>query len=76
MRAEILSIGTELLLGHITDTNAAFLAQQCAPLGIEVYYISQVGDNLDRLTKTLRRARDRSDVVIMTCRSATSNRRG
>jgi len=66
MRAEILSIGTELLLGHITDTNAAFLAQQCAPLGIEVYYISQVGDNLDRLTETLRRARDRSDLVIMT----------
>lgn len=66
MRAEILSIGTELLLGHITDTNAAFLAQQCAPLGVEVYFISQVGDNLDRLTETLRQARDRSDLVIMT----------
>ncbi len=66
MRAEILSIGTELLLGHITDTNAAYLAQQCAPLGVDVFYISQVGDNLDRLTETLRRARDRSELVIMT----------
>lgn len=66
MRAEILSIGTELLLGHITDTNAAYLAQQLSMLGIDLYYISTVGDNLDRLAATLRRARDRSDLVIMT----------
>lgn len=66
MRAEILSIGTELLLGQITDTNAAYLAQQLTTLGIDLYYVSQVGDNLDRLSETLRRARDRSDLVIMT----------
>src|SRR5579859_4477309 len=66
MRAEILSIGTELLLGHIADTNAAYLAQQLTTLGIDLYYVSQVGDNLDRLSETLRRARDRSDLVIMT----------
>jgi nicotinamide-nucleotide amidase len=66
MRAEILSIGTELLLGHITDTNAAYLAQQLAPLGIDLYYISEVGDNLVRLGETLARARERSDLVIMT----------
>lgn len=66
MRAEILSIGTELLLGQIADTNAAYLAQQLTTLGIDLYYVSQVGDNLDRLSKTLRRARDRSDLVIMT----------
>src|SRR5258708_18781550 len=66
MRAEILSVGTELLLGHITDTNAAYLAQQLTGLGIDLYYVSQVGDNLDRLTETLRRARERSDLVIPT----------
>ncbi len=66
MRAEILSIGTELLLGQITDTNATYLAQQLAGLGIDLYFVSQVGDNLDRLTETLARARDRSDIVIMT----------
>ncbi len=66
MRAEILSVGTELLLGQITDTNATYLARQLAPLGIDLYYISQNGDNLGRLTDTLRRARDRSDLVILT----------
>lgn len=66
MRAEILSIGTELLLGQITDTNATYLAQQLTLLGIDLYYVSQVGDNLERLAETLRRARDRSDLVIMT----------
>ncbi|HEV2236472.1 MAG TPA: competence/damage-inducible protein A [Ktedonobacterales bacterium] len=66
MRAEILSVGTELLLGQITDTNATYLAQQLAPLGIDLFYVSQNGDNLGRLTETLRRARDRSDLVILT----------
>lgn len=66
MRAEILSIGTELLLGHISDTNATFLAQQLAELGIDLYFVSQVGDNLDRLTETLARARGRADIVITT----------
>jgi nicotinamide-nucleotide amidase len=66
MRAEILSIGTELLLGQIADTNAAYLAQQLATLGIDLFFVSQVGDNLDRLAETLRRARDRSDLVICT----------
>jgi nicotinamide-nucleotide amidase len=66
MRAEILSIGTELLLGQITDTNATYLARQLGTLGIDLYFVSQVGDNLPRLTETLGRARDRSDIVIMT----------
>lgn len=66
MRAEILSIGTELLLGHITDTNATYLAQQLAALGIDLYFVSQVGDNLERLTETLTRARERADVIITT----------
>jgi len=66
MRAEILSVGTELLLGHITDTNATHLARQLAALGIDLFYVSVNGDNLDRLTDTLRRARDRSDLVVIT----------
>ncbi|MFI5278108.1 MAG: competence/damage-inducible protein A, partial [Ktedonobacterales bacterium] len=66
MRAEILSIGTELLLGHITDTNATYLARQLSALGIDLFFVSQVGDNLERLTETLARARGRADVVITT----------
>ena len=66
MRAEILSCGTELLLGHISDTNATFLAQNLSSLGIDLYFVSQVGDNLGRIVETLRRAWERSDLVIMT----------
>lgn len=66
MKAEILSIGTELLLGQITDTNAAWLAQQLPLLGIDLFFISQVGDNRSRLTETLERAFKRADVVICT----------
>src|SRR5207237_8269949 len=66
MRAEIVSIGTELLLGTITDTNASYLAQRLAALGIDCFYISQVGDNPARLEETLRRAWERSDLTITT----------
>jgi nicotinamide-nucleotide amidase len=64
MRTEILSIGTELLLGQIVDTNANFLAQQLPPLGLDLYYVSQIGDNLARLAGAFQQALDRSDVVI------------
>src|SRR5262249_50306572 len=66
MRAEILSCGTELLLGHISDTNATFLAQSLSTLGIDLYFVSEVGDNQGRIVETLRRAWERSDLVIMT----------
>jgi nicotinamide-nucleotide amidase len=66
MRAEILSCGTELLLGHITDTNATYLAQSLSALGIDLYFVSQVGDNQGRIVDTLRRAWSRSDLIIMT----------
>lgn len=66
MRAEIISCGTELLLGHITDTNATYLAQSLASLGIDLYFVSQVGDNQGRIVETLRRAWERSDLVIIT----------
>src|SRR5919197_5300375 len=64
MRAEILSIGTEVLLGESVDTNANYLAQQLPALGLDLYYVSQIGDNLQRLTDAFRRGLERSDVII------------
>jgi competence/damage-inducible protein CinA-like protein len=64
MVAEILSVGTELLLGQITDTNAAYLGRTLASLGIDLYYKSTVGDNEARVLDTLRRARERADLII------------
>ncbi|MHB1006574.1 MAG: competence/damage-inducible protein A [Chloroflexota bacterium] len=66
MKAELVSVGTELLLGQITDTNAVYLAQQLSPLGIDLYWISAVGDNLGRLSDVVRRGLSRSDLIIMT----------
>src|SRR3954462_6826100 len=66
MRAQILSIGSELILGHITDTNATFLAQELATMGIELTLVTQVGDDLGRLTQALRRAADDAEFVIST----------
>src|SRR3990172_1952762 len=66
MKAEVVSIGTELLLGEILDTNAQYLAARLPALGIDLYYVSQVGDNLERLTEVIERAWGRSDLVIAT----------
>ena len=64
MRAEILSIGTELLLGEVIDTNSAWLAARLADLGHDVYWSQRVGDNLTRATEALQRAMERSDLII------------
>jgi nicotinamide-nucleotide amidase len=66
MRAEVLSIGTELLLGQIVDTNAAYLAGRLALLGIDCLHMQTVGDNLARATDAFRLALSRSDLVIVT----------
>jgi len=66
VRAEIISIGTELLLGEITDTNAPYLASQLPLLGIDLYWISQVGDNKARLVEVLKRAWQRSGLILTT----------
>jgi nicotinamide-nucleotide amidase len=66
MKAEIISTGTELLLGNITDTNTSFLAEQLALLGIDLYFASTVGDNYERLLGTLKLAWQRSDLILMT----------
>src|SRR5947208_187121 len=64
MTAEILSIGTELLLGQIVDTNAAYLARALAALGIDVYRKETVGDNPARIEETLRLAAERADLIL------------
>jgi len=63
--AEIISVGTELLLGQITDTNATYLTRELAALGINCYWVSQVGDNLGRLQEVLARALERSDLTVV-----------
>ncbi len=65
MRAEIIAVGTEILLGQINNTNTTFLAEELAGLGIEVYYQSVVGDNPQRLEEALQLADQRSDLVVL-----------
>ena len=64
MSAEILIIGTEILLGQIVDTNSAFIAEQLAAAGIDVYFKTVVGDNDGRIEKALRQALERADIVV------------
>ena len=64
--AEILCIGTELLMGDIINTNAAYLAKELAGLGINLYHQSVVGDNPERLRQSLQLALKRADIVITT----------
>lgn len=66
MIAEIISVGTELLLGDIVNTNAQYIAKQLAHNGIEVYYQTVVGDNADRLRMALGIAFARADMVVLT----------
>ena len=66
MKAEILAIGTELLLGEIVDTNSAYIASQLPALGIDVYYMHQAGDNVDRLSEIFERGLSRSDLILAT----------
>ncbi len=66
MKAEIIAVGTELLLGDITNTNARYLSEQLAGLGTEVYFESVVGDNKDRLLGAFKDSFARADIVITT----------
>jgi nicotinamide-nucleotide amidase len=66
MKAEIISIGTELLLGEVADTNATYLAGQLPIVGIDLHWVSMVGDDMERLVEAFRRALGRSDIVIAT----------
>ena len=66
MRAQILSIGEELLGGYITDTNSTFLEQQLALLNIPVTLVTQVGDSRDRIAEVIIRAMNDADIVVCT----------
>lgn len=65
MKAEIIAVGTEILTGQIVNTNAQFLSEKLAELGIDVYFQTAVGDNETRLLSVLEIARQRSDLVVL-----------
>ncbi|RXT15183.1 competence/damage-inducible protein A [Ammoniphilus sp. CFH 90114] len=66
MRAEIIAVGTELLLGQIANTNAQYISKKLAELGVDVLYHSVVGDNTDRLRRVVEAAQSRSQIIIFT----------
>ncbi|MDY4953791.1 MAG: competence/damage-inducible protein A [Candidatus Onthomonas sp.] len=66
MTAEILCVGTELLLGDIVNTNAAYIARELARIGIDLYHQTVVGDNPERLKRALNDAFERADLVVTT----------
>ncbi len=66
MKAEIIAVGTELLLGQIVNTNAQYLSQELAALGIDLYFQTVVGDNMNRLTEAIRIATQRAELIILT----------
>ena len=61
MITELISVGTEILLGNIVNTNSAYLSEKCAQLGLSVYYQTVVGDNEARMRETIQTALDRSE---------------
>ncbi|WFM81773.1 competence/damage-inducible protein A [Streptococcus ruminicola] len=65
MKAEIIAVGTEILTGQITDTNAQFLSEEFAKLGIDVFFQTAVGDNEERLLSIIDLASKRSDLVVL-----------
>ncbi len=65
MTVELICVGTEILLGNIVNTNAAYLSEKCAGMGLSCYFQSVVGDNEERLTQVLSCAVSRSDIVIL-----------
>lgn len=66
MKAEIIAVGSELLLGQTVDTNSTYIAQQLTTIGLDLHFKATVGDNLERLKATLRNALNRSDFIITT----------
>lgn len=66
MHGEIISVGTEILLGDIVDTNSAYLAKELSKYGIDVYYISSVGDNKERIKQSVINASQRSQIIFLT----------
>lgn len=65
MKAEIITVGTEILTGQIVNTNAQFLSEKMADIGVDVYFQTAVGDNENRLLSLLEIARKRSDLILL-----------
>ena len=65
MTAEIICVGTEILLGNIVNTNAAYLSERLASLGISVFFETTVGDNPERLENVIRQGLERSDILVL-----------
>ena len=66
MTVELISVGTELLMGNIVNSNTQFLAEKCAMLGLDMYYQVTVGDNYGRMKEVVKTALGRSDIIILT----------
>ena len=66
MNSEIVSVGTEILLGEVVNTNASYLSERLAELGINCFYHTVVGDNRERMKLTIKKALNRSDLIILT----------
>ncbi|MEO3945027.1 competence/damage-inducible protein A [Gorillibacterium sp. CAU 1737] len=66
MKAELIAVGTELLLGQIVNSNAQYLSGECATIGVDVYFQTVVGDNPERLVQALAIAESRADLIICT----------
>ena len=66
MVVELISVGTEILMGNILNSNTQYLAEKCALLGLDQYYQVTVGDNYGRMMESVKRALHRSDIVILT----------
>ncbi len=66
MKAEIMGIGTELLMGELTDTNSSWIASRLPALGIELQWVSIIGDDLPKLTEAFKRGMKRSDIIFTT----------
>ena len=66
MKAEIMGIGTELLMGELTDTNSSWIAGRLPALGIELQWVSIIGDDLPKLTEAFKRGMERSDIIFTT----------
>lgn len=66
VNAEIIAVGSELLLGQIANTNAQFISKKLAEIGVNVFYHTVVGDNAERLKHTIETAKKRSNCIIFT----------
>ena len=66
MTVELISVGTEILMGNIVNSNTQFLAEKCAMLGFDLFFQVTVGDNYDRMMSVVRQGLSRSDILILT----------